>query len=89
MLREAALVCLNAVLLMGIWCRKVGGFSSCAGHSMPCYFTESFVFNCFFYSGRDVSHPAICFLIHSHFPGPVQETVGGAGFELGTAASSV
>jgi hypothetical protein len=39
-----------------------------------------------FYSGRDASHPEICFLYTTMFPGPVQETVGEAGFELETAA---
>jgi hypothetical protein len=47
-------------------------------------------FKIVFYSCIDASHAEICFVIHSHIvPGPVQETVGGAGFELGTAASSV
>jgi hypothetical protein len=43
----------------------------------------------FFYSGSDASHPEICFLIHSHVSWPpVQEIVGGAGFELETAVST-
>jgi hypothetical protein len=39
-----------------------------------------------FYPGRDASQPWDYTVM---FPGPVQETVGAAGFELGTAASSV
>jgi hypothetical protein len=40
----------------------------------------------FFYSSKDASQPEIYFWYTVYFPGPVQETVIVAGFDLGTAA---
>jgi hypothetical protein len=49
--------------------------------------TTIFIF-IFFYSGGDASHPEVCFILQytEIFPGPIQETLSEAGFELGTAA---
>jgi hypothetical protein len=51
----------------------------------------SMTFSFFFivsYSGRDASHPEVCFIIlyTAIYSGPVHATVREAGFDLGTAA---
>jgi hypothetical protein len=62
-------------------------------HCKERYYTiirkEKIFFYIAFYSSRDASHADIVLLYTVIFHGPVQETVGGAGFEPGTAASGV
>jgi hypothetical protein len=80
----------QAVLLLS-HVQNLSSSDNCISSSDCTTQSWTYCWNLFFNLGRDSSHPEIFFYLNYTvmLPGPVQEVVGGAGFELQTDAFPV